>query len=505
VRSKIIQWSFDDGVFIQPFFSNEKFEERMRLRCFPCALLNPMNPLTLNQIAKFAGGSLSSGDGAVVVDKVSSDSRTIKRCELFVALRGENFDAHNFVEAVATTGAAGAIVDSTWKGKVPENFALIRAKDTLAAYQQLAANYRKSLKLNVVAITGSNGKTSTKDFTAAVLARRFRVTKTQGNFNNHVGLPRTILEATSQDEVAVWEIGMNHPGEVAALAKVAAPDVGIITNIGVAHIEFMGSREKIAEEKGALAEAVGADGTIILNADDPFTKGIAARARGKVIFAGTTAGSIRATEVNQSGNGTDFTILEGAHRCRAQLPVPGLHMVQNALLAVAAGRVFGLSLEECAAGLVAAPLTKARLQVKEIRGVQFLDDSYNANPDSMKAALRTLVELDVEGQRIAVLGEMRELGDQSERRHREVGETAAALKVDHLISIGDVAATISEAAKRAGLNNSSTVASTAEAAGLLAELATPGDLVLIKGSRLARTERVIEAFRNPQSATANSP
>jgi UDP-N-acetylmuramoyl-tripeptide--D-alanyl-D-alanine ligase len=464
-----------------------------------------MNPLPLSQVTEMTGGSLLSGDGTVVIDKVSTDSRTIKHGELFVALQGENFDGHNFVEAVATAGAAGAIVDSNWKGNVPRNFAVIRVKDTLQAYQQLAANHRKSLELKVVAITGSNGKTSTKDFAAAVLARRFRVTKTQGNFNNHVGLPRTILEATSRDEIAVWEIGMNHPGEVAALAKVAAPDVGIITNIGVAHIEFMGSRERIAEEKGALAEAIGADGTVILNADDTFTRGIAARTRGKVILAGISSGAIRAGEINQSGSATDFTILEGAHRCRAQLPVPGLHMVQNALLAVAAGRVFGLSLEECAAGLITAPLTKARLQVKEIRGVQFLDDSYNANPDSMKAALRTLVELDAEGQRIAVLGEMRELGNESERGHREVGETAAALKIDHLIAIGDVAASIADAAKQAGLENSSTVASTAEAAELLAELVAPGDLVLIKGSRMARTEQVIEAFRNSQSATANSP
>jgi UDP-N-acetylmuramyl pentapeptide synthase len=180
-------------------------------------------------------------------------------------------------------------------------------------------------------------------------------------------------------------------------------------------------------------------------------------------------------------------------------------MVQNALLAIAAGRAFGLSLEECAAGLIAAPLTKARLQVKEVHGVQFLDDSYNANPDSMKAALRTLVELDAEGQRIAVLGEMRELGDESERGHREVGQMAAALKVDQLIAIGNVAAAIADAAKQAGLEKSSTVASTAEAAELLSELAAPGDLILIKGSRLAHTEQVIELFRNSQSPVANSP
>jgi UDP-N-acetylmuramoyl-tripeptide--D-alanyl-D-alanine ligase len=453
-----------------------------------------MNRLSISQIAAFAGGTVSSAGGKVFVDRISTDSRTLKGGELFVALHGENFDGHNFVESAVNAEAAGAIVRSKWKGRTPERFPLIRVEDTLQAYQKLAANYRKSLSLKVVAITGSNGKTSTKDFAASVLARRFRVTRTEGNFNNHIGLPRMILEATSEDEVAVWEIGMNHPGEVAVLAKLAAPDVAVITNIGLAHIEFMGSREAIAKEKGALVEAVDAEGTVILNADDPFTKSISAHARARVILAGTAAGTIHASEITQSGSGTDFTMLEGAHRCRAQLPVPGLHMVQNAMLAVAVGRVFGLSLEDCAAGLVAAPLTKARLQIKEIDGVQFIDDSYNANPDSMKAALRTLVELDADGQRIAVLGEMRELGDESERGHREVGETAAALKVDHLIAIGNVAAAIAEAAEHAGLGKSVAVRSALEAADLLSQIAAPGDLVLIKGSRTARTEEVIERF-----------
>jgi UDP-N-acetylmuramoyl-tripeptide--D-alanyl-D-alanine ligase len=464
-----------------------------------------MNPLTLSQIALFAGASLSSGDGTLVVNKVSTDSRTIKRGELFVALRGENFEGHDFVEASAKAGATGALVDLKWAGNVPNNFALLRATDSLQAYQTLAANYRRSLALKVLAITGSNGKTSTKDFAASVLARRFRVTKTEGNFNNHVGLPRTILEARSEDEVAVWEIGMNHPGEIAALSKIAAPDAAIITNIGVAHIEFMGSREAIALEKGALAEAVEQQGTVVLNADDPFTEGIAARTRAKVVLAGTTGGAVRAIEIRQSAEGAEFTIVEGAHRCRAQLPVAGSHMVQNALLAVAAGRAFGLSIEECAAGLAAAPLTKARLQVREIKGVHFLDDSYNANPDSMKAALRTLVELDTEGKRIAVLGEMRELGTESERGHREVGETAATLGVDQLITIGDTAEMIAEGARTAGLDKVSSAGSTAEAAKLLGEIAEPGDLVLIKGSRGARTEQVIEQFGGQNSAFVTSP
>jgi UDP-N-acetylmuramyl pentapeptide synthase len=222
-----------------------------------------------------------------------------------------------------------------------------------------------------------------------------------------------------------------------------------------------------------------------------------------VIFAGTKEGAIRAVDIQQSADGSEFTILEGAHRCRAQLPVPGLHMVQNALLAVAAGRSFGLLLEECAAGLTAAPLTKARLQIKEVNGVQFLDDSYNANPDSMKAALQTLVELDTDGKRIAVLGEMRELGKETQREHEEVGEAAAAFGIDHLIGIGEMGAVISRAAEKAGLEKSQAVGSTSEAAELLTEIAGPGDLVLIKGSRLARTEAVIEAFAkqsSPESA-----
>src|SRR6266481_554952 len=451
-----------------------------------------MNPVSILQMVDLSGAKLEQGDGKRTVERISTDSRTIKKGELFVALRGENFDGHKFVGATAKGGAAGAIVDLKWKGKVPKKFAIIRAQDSLLAYQNLAANYRKSLPIKVLAITGSNGKTSTKDFAASVLARKFRVTKTEGNFNNHVGLPRTILEATSEDEVAVWEIGMNHPGEIAELSKIAAPDAAIITNIGVAHIAFLGSRETIAREKGALAEAVGPEGTVILNADDLFSKAIAARTRAKVVFAGTTGGTVRAIEIRQSAEGSEFTILEGAHRCRAQLPVAGLHMVQNALLAVAAGRAFGLSIEECASGLTAAPLTKARLQIKEIGGVHFLDDSYNANPDSMKAALRTLVELDIEGKRIAVLGEMRELGPESERGHREVGETAATLGVDHLITIGEVAEFIAQGARTAGLDKITSARSTREAAELLGDLAGPGDLVLIKGSRAARTEEVIE-------------
>jgi UDP-N-acetylmuramoyl-tripeptide--D-alanyl-D-alanine ligase len=470
VRSKIIRWSFE------------------------------MDALPLSKLAEFAQGSLASGKSEVSISRISTDSRTLQPGDLFVALRGDNFDGHRFLQQAVGRGAVGAIVEETWQGQLPKDFALLSVRDTLAAYQQIAARYRQSLSLKVVAITGSNGKTTTKDFVAAVLGTRFRVAKTEGNFNNHVGLPRTILEATSKHEIGVWELGMNHPGEIAALARIAAPDVGIITNIGVAHIEFMGSREAIAQEKGALAEALGPQGTLILNADDPYSAGIAKRTRAKPVFAGTNLGSLRTTDLRQSASGSEFTILEDAHRCRAQLPVPGLHMIQNALLAVAAGRAFGLSIEDCAAGLASAPLTKARLQIKTIRGVQFIDDSYNANPESMRAALATLAELETDGRRFAVLGEMAGLGSESERGHREVGEAAATLKIDELIAIGETAATIAGAARDAGLEKARTVHSVSEAAEILAEETSPNDLVLIKGSRAARTERVLEEFATRQSA-----
>jgi UDP-N-acetylmuramoyl-tripeptide--D-alanyl-D-alanine ligase len=461
-----------------------------------------MERLSLSKIAEFAGAKITRGSAETMIERVSTDSRTIKPGELFVALHGENFDAHNFLEQVAKSGAAGAIVAEEVSAKLPLQFAILRSSDTLAAYQNLAANYRKTLPLKVLCITGSNGKTSTKDFAAAILGRAYRVTKTEGNFNNHVGLPRTILQANREDQFAVWEIGMNHPGEIAALARIASPDAALVTNIGIAHIEFMGSRQAIAHEKSALAEAVSASGFVILNADDLFSASMIKRVRARVILAGIESGAIHAEDVQQTSAGSEFTIIEGAHRCRAQLPVPGSHMVQNAMLAVAAGRAFGVSLEDCAAGLAATPLTKARLQIREINSVQFIDDSYNANPDSMKAALQTLMELESDGKRIAVLGKMLELGAESDRGHQEVGEAAATFGIDHLIAVGDDA--IARAARHAGLASASVASSASQAAEMLSDIVSAGDLVLVKGSRSARTELVIEEFAKLQTTGGNS-
>ena len=455
-----------------------------------------MDPTPLEKIIRWTGGQLRSGDSALSFDTICTDSRALKAADLFLALRGDNFDGHTFVAEAAKRGAIGAVVEESLEG-LPPGFAQVQVGDTLDALQKISVSYRRQLPLQVVAVTGSNGKTSTKDFTAAVLGQNFRVTKTEGNFNNHIGLPLTMLRARSSDQIGVFEIGMNHPGEIAPLAALAAPDVAIITNIGVAHIEYMGSREAIAKEKGMLAEALQPSGLVILNADDEFSKSIAARTKADAIFCGLDQGDVRATDLRQDFSGMKFRLGADDHWVDAELPVPGVHMVRNALLAVAAGRFFGLSLEECAEGLRSLRLTRGRLEQKVINGIHVLDDTYNANPDSVAAALRTLAEMPAAGRRIAVLGRMAELGTESESGHRSVGKAVAEFGIDCLLDVGAEPAFIAEEAERAGVAEVRRIANVQDAIATLREIAKAGDVVLVKGSRSAKMERIVEGLQKP--------
>lgn len=465
-----------------------------------------MDPTPLQTIALWANGALDGADCRV--ERVCTDTRAIQPGDLFVALKGENFDGHAFVDQAARAGAAAAVVERGWKpsAALPEGFTLIRVSDGLAALQAIAREYRATLPMRVIGITGSSGKTSTKDFTAAVLSRKYRVLKTEGNFNNHIGLPLTLLRATSQDEVGVIEMGMNHPGEIAPLAAIARPEAGLITNIGVAHIEYMGSRNEIALEKGMLAEALPEGGTLVLPCGDDFSRRIAQRSKAQTLLAGLTHESEVAVqgELLETGfSGSRFRVERGDEVAEVTLPVPGVHMVENALLALAIGSAFGVSLAEGAAGLAESRLTKGRLEHKTIRGIHFLDDSYNANPDSMRAALTTLAALPTERARIAVLGRMGELGSQSETGHRSVGEAAARAGIDTLIAVGDEAHWIAASAALGGLSQVHHVGDPTAAARLLSTLAHPGDLVLIKGSRSVRMERVLEQLELPAPQSAS--
>lgn len=453
-----------------------------------------MEATTLETLARWSRGEVLGGDPAAMVTTVCTDSRTMKGGDLFLALRGEKFDGHTFVEEAARRGALGAVIEHSIEG-LPRDFCLLQVKDSLAALQQMAAEYRNLLSIQVVCITGSNGKTSTKDLVSAVLRERFQITRTEGNLNNHIGLPLTMLKLRASDQIGVFEIGMNHPGEIAPLAALARPDVAVVTNIGIAHIEHMGSREAVAQEKGMLVEALPPSGTVVLNADDEFSRSIAARTKADAVFCGLSDDAdIRATNLSQDFAGMKFELHAFGKSVKAQLSVPGIHMVSNALLAVGVAYAFGMSLEEAAAGLTNLQLTKGRLEQKVVRGIQLLDDTYNANPDSMKAALLTLSQMSTNGRRIAVLGRMGELGSESERGHRSVGQAASDLGLDCVVTVGEEAALIAEEAWRGGVAKVVKAKDQDEAVKVLRDYARAGDLILVKGSRSSRMERIVEGL-----------
>ena len=455
-----------------------------------------MKSVDLQTVARFAGGHLRLGDGSLVVEQVTTDSRNIRAGQVFVALAGERFDGHNFVQQVADAGASAVMVhriDPAW-AQLP--CAVIEVGDTLAGLQQLSKSYRGWHDPQVICVTGSNGKTSTKDLACAVLAAKYQVRATLGNYNNHIGLPLSLLTLQEGDTCGVFELGMNHPGEIAPLATIAQPDGAIITNVGVAHIEYMGSREAIALEKGMLAEAVGEEGFVVLNSNDDFTPSIRARTRARVIEAGVSRGDVSAHDLIADADGTRFELEIDGQRKSAFLPVPGVHMVGNACLAAAAAWQSGVEMDAIVHALASGKLTKGRLETKRIGGVTFLDDSYNANPDSMKAGLRTLAGLACAGRRVAVLGHMGELGEHAESGHREVGERVAAEGLDALFTVGTEPRWTADSASREGCATVQSFDTHEDCVSHLKSWLKAGDLVLVKGSRSAAMEKIINLYAN---------
>lgn len=454
-----------------------------------------MKTLTFLQIAEWTDGALIQGVPAETVSAVTTDSRKAGKGELFVALKGEKFDGHKFLGEVAGAGVAAMMVSALPLPTESFRGAILRVKDTLRALQDLARRHRAhSRELFVVGVTGSNGKTSTKDFLAAVLGAAGPVNATAGNFNNHIGLPLTILAGGEGDRFGVWEMGMNHPGEIGALADIAAPDAAVITHIGTAHIEHMGSREAIAEEKASLAAAVPASGYCAMPAGDDYYDFVKGAVRCEMVPVGIGKGVVRAESLVADGEGrVRFDLVSDyGPSVPVLLPVRGEHMVQNALLAAAVGLRQGLSPESVAAALASVKLTKGRLEEKRVNGVLFLDDSYNANPDSMLAALRTLRSAEVKGRRVAVLGFMGELGEHEEPEHLRLGERVAENEVDALVTVGERAALANLRAE--GLSENHNFDSHEAAADFLRAYLAEGDLVLVKGSRSAGMERVIAAL-----------
>ena len=462
------------------------------------------------------GGALRSGpsEGSEACG-VSTDSRTLARGELFVALAGPCeqpvrivLDGHRFLGDALRRGAWGVVVEeralqraevarevAAWPGRV-----VIAVPDSLRALGDLAAYHRRRMPARIVGVTGSNGKTTTKEMTFAIAAEHWRVLRSQGNMNNLVGLPLTLLRLQAGHEVGVVELGMNHPGEIRRLAAIAAPQIGVVTNVGPVHLEGVGGLAGVAAAKGELLEGIAPGGAAVLNADDPATPGLAARWAGRLVSFGLSAtATVRAEEIEYASQGTAFTlrIAEGG-QVRVRLPWLGEHNVRNALAAAAAAHCLGADCAQIGAGLSQARPAAMRFEIGTIPpGVTVVNDAYNANPASMQASLAAFAQLGTVSRRALVLGDMLELGTAAPAAHEELGRAAARTEPALLLAVGAFAECLAGGARAGGLDPAAiaTVPDAETAARLLRGWLRPGDLMLLKGSRGVHLERVLDRLR----------
>ena len=432
---------------------------------------------------------------------VTTDSRAVKPGELFVALKGGNFDGHDYCVKAAELGAAGVVVSHDVEG-LPAGVSVFKVEDTLLAYQQLAHAYRlKQQGLKVFAITGSNGKTSTKDLLAACLGAKYKVVKTQGNFNNEIGLPKTLLSIQPDTDIAVVEMGMRGLGQIAELCRIAEPDSGLITNVGETHMELLGSMENIGKAKSEIVVDLPSDGFAVLNGDNEYVLAAAGKTKAQVVYFGLGENcDYRGSDIVTSALGTTFTCTEkkSGKSVSVRLQLIGEHNVYNALSAIAGAACYGVPLEDSAKALATARLTGSRQEIIYIGDITFINDAYNASPASMEAALKTLAEAKKAAhgavRTIAVLADMLELGAISEDAHRCVGRWAVENGVDYVLTYGPEAAYISEEVKKLG-GEGCHYADRQGAADKLRQLATAGDIILLKGSNSMQVGKMLELFK----------
>ncbi|HUW66087.1 MAG TPA: UDP-N-acetylmuramoyl-tripeptide--D-alanyl-D-alanine ligase [Spirochaetia bacterium] len=451
--------------------------------------------ITLGEAARATGAVLRGGDPDGVITGVSTDTRTLKQGDLFIALRGDNFDGRSFVDRAREMGAAGAVVARDADGAAG---ALLAVDDTLVALQRLAAWYRQRFDFPVIGVTGSVGKTGTKDMIAGVLGGRLSVHKTPANLNNEIGLPLTLLALRPGHQAAVLEMAMRASGEIDQLCRLAGPTAGVITTVGESHLEFLGSVENIARAKGELLDHIPAQGFALLGADHPLLRREAARCRGKVIFYGQSPDAdLVLTSYRPEGTGAWMEVRDGTNRAEYFLPLAGRHNAVNALAAIGVARELGLSSEEIGRGLSTLRPAAMRLAVLDLGRILLIDDAYNASPTSTGAALETLAQLAGNRRKVAVLGDMLELGELAPGGHRVVGAAAAAQGVDLLVTVGNLAGLIAEGARLAGLPESRvfSVPDNRAALELLADLLGDADVVLVKGSRGMHMEEIVAGLQ----------
>ena len=459
-----------------------------------------MIPTTAGEVQKACRARLVRGAPGRTVSGISTDTRAIKPGDLFIALVGENFDGHNFVDDAIRKGAAAVLVEES--KSLPDyagDAAVIVVKNTLTALGEFAGAYRDKFTIPFVAVTGSNGKTTTKEMTAHVLSAAGKVCWAKKSYNNNIGLPLTLFELAQDTTYAVLEMGTSGSGEIARMCDIARPDIGVITNVGPTHLEHLKGIEGVAAAKAELIDALPKNGTAVLNADDPWCRTIAKRARCRVVTFGEAGDAvIRATDVESSPNGVSFVTSE---RVRVTLNVPGVHNVHNALAAIAVCRRLGMGMKEIAARLETFAGVPLRLEILRIGDVTVINDAYNANPASMKAAIETFRRAEAKGKRHFVCGDMLELGTGSSRLHRELGEQIATAGVERLWLFGKEVAATREGAVAAGIPEKSVFITDDYAAleKVVLKAVKPGDLVLVKGSRGMRLERIPAAMKAKKS------
>jgi UDP-N-acetylmuramoyl-tripeptide--D-alanyl-D-alanine ligase len=428
------------------------------------------------------------------VTGVVTDSRTVSRGDLFVALRGPTADGHAFVADAMARGAALALIADPGAARGPA----IVVDDTLRALGAVAAAHRRAQRAIVIGITGSVGKTTTVGLCASVLERRYEVLRSAPSWNAEQGVALTLLGLRPHHQAAVIEMAMRGLGQIRELVEMAAPRIGAVTNVGDTHLELLGSREQIAAAKAELLEGLPADGVAIVNADEALTERLVRHVRCAVVTVGVARpADVRATEITRSNGGYAFRLRAGGDETPVDLPLPGSHQVRNALVAAAVGRAMDLSLAEIRDGLARARPIRMRQNVVMAGELLLIDDSYNASPQSMAAAFEVLAQVGGRRRRVLALGEMRELGPQSREFHRRVGREAAALAPAFLLAVGPSAGWYLEGAADAGLPlaSAAAVTTTDEAVSVLRAVLRPGDVVLVKGSRAIEMERVVRALR----------
>ena len=456
-----------------------------------------MAELRLKDIAAATAGTILAGDPGLSFRAYGIDSREAAAGALFFALRGAR-DGHDFIPDAAARGAAGAVVSREVASPRP-GFALVRVADTVRALQDLARSVLAGRRVAVVGITGSTGKTTTKEFAAALLGARFRVLKSEGNLNNHLGLPLSLLRLDPRDEVAVLEMGMSAAGEIRVLTAVAPPDVAVITNIYPVHLEFFSGLEAIALAKKEILDGARPDGVAVLNADDPWVEKIAGDWRGRrVTFGFGAKGDVRAAGVRAKGyDGLSFELLYGRDKAALELPFFAASFLQDFLAAAAVAKAMGLGLGEVrtrVAGL--APLAMRGVLVRLAGDVRLLDDSYNSNPKALEDALLSLVRLPAK-RKVAILADMLELGPESASFHERAGRLVRQAGWDVLVAVGPLARKMAEAARAEGMPAAAvlTYPDADAAAASVLDFVRDGDLVLVKGSRGMKTEKVVARLK----------